>query len=102
MGRILFERDEAKAQSNVRKHGVSFELARSVLVDACALTEQDRFVGGEARWRTVGLAITGTVLFVAHTSQDKGEHELVRIISARRATRSERNLYGQNRAKHIS
>lgn len=57
---------------------------------------------GEVRWRTIGLAIAGTVLFVAHTIDEKGEYELVRIISARRATPRERELYGQNREKHIS
>ncbi|MGA7461030.1 MAG: BrnT family toxin [Candidatus Korobacteraceae bacterium] len=98
---ILFEWDESKAQSNIRKHDVSFELARSVFVDPFALIEQDRVVGGEERWRTIGLAVTGTVLFVAHTSEEKGEHELVRIISARRATARERELYGQNREKHF-
>ena len=99
---ILFEWDESKAQSNIRKHDVSFELARSVFVDPFALIEQDRVVGGEERWRTIGLAVTGTVLFVAYTSEEKGEHELVRIISARRATPRERERYGQNREKHIS
>lgn len=99
---ILFEWDEVKADGNLRKHGVSFELARSVFVDPFALIEQDRFVGGEARWRTIGLDIAGTVLFVAHTIDEQGEHELVRIISARRATRRERELYGKNREKHSS
>jgi len=99
---VLFEWDEAKAQSNIRKHGVSFELARSIFTDSFALTERDRFLHGEVRWRTLGLAITGTVLFVAHTIEEKGEYELVRIISARRATPKERALYGQNREKHIS
>ncbi len=99
---ILFEWDESKAESNIRKHDVSFELARSVFVDPFALIEQDRVVGGEERWRTIGLAVTGTVLFVAHTSEEKGEHELVRIISARRATPRERERYGQDREKHIS
>lgn len=99
---IAFEWDEAKAQSNIRKHAVSFELARSVFVDPFALIEQDPVRGDEVRWRTIGLAITGTVLFVAHTIEEKGEYELVRIISARRATPKERNLYGQSREKHIS
>ena len=99
---ILFEWDDAKAQSDVRKHGVSFELARPVFIDAFALVEQDRVAGVETRWRTIGLAVAGTILFVAHTVEEKGEYELVRIISARRATRSERELYGQSREKHIS
>lgn len=99
---ILFEWDEAKAQSNIRKHGVSFEMARSVFIDPFALVEQDRIVDREARWGTIGLAIARTVLFVAHTIEEKGEHELVRIISARRATPWERELYGQNCEKHLS
>lgn len=99
---ILFEWDEEKAQTNVRKHGVSFELARSVFIDPFALIEQDRVVGGEARWRTIGLAVAGTVLFVTHTIEEKGEYELVRIISGRRAGPRERELYGQNREKHFS
>ena len=81
---------------------VSFELARSVFIDPFALTEQDRIVDGELRWRTIGLAIGGTVLFVAHTIEEQGEHELVRIISARRATPRERGFYGENREKHVS
>ena len=99
---ILFEWDEEKARSNQRKHGVSFDLACSVFVDPFALVEQDRIVGGETRWRTIGLALEATVLFVAHTVEEIGEHELVRILSARRATPRERELYGQNRERHIS
>lgn len=38
---MLFEWDDAKAQSNIRKHGVSFELARSVFIDPFALIERD-------------------------------------------------------------
>ncbi|HZP22054.1 MAG TPA: BrnT family toxin [Terriglobales bacterium] len=97
---ILFEWDSEKAQSNVRKHGVSFELARSVFLDEFALIEQDRIVDGEPRWRTIGFVGGRTVLFVAHTLEAKGEHEVVRIISARRATPTERRSYGENRKKH--
>lgn len=39
------------------------------------------------------------ILLVAHTVQDAGQDEIIRIISARRATRKERTLYGQNRQK---
>ena len=99
---ILFEWDDAKARSNDRKHGVSFELARSVFLDEFALIEQDRVVDGERRWRTIGAVGASAVLFVAHTLEEKGEHELVRIISARRATPTERTSYGKNRKKHAS
>lgn len=98
---MLFEWDETKAQSNLRKHRVSFELARAVFLDPFALTEQDRMVDGEVRWRTIGVVGAGGILFVAHTLTELGKHELVRIISARRATPKERRLYGENRQKHI-
>ena len=99
---LLFEWDDMKALSNLRKHGVSFELARSVFVDPFAVSEQDRIVDGERRWRTIGLVTAATVLFVAYTIEEEGQHELVRIISARRATPRERIRYEQNRKKHIS
>lgn len=85
-GMILFEWDEAKAQSNFRKHGVSFELARLAFADPFALSEQDRIVHGERRWRTIASVASVTVVFVAHTIEEEGDYEVVRIISARRAT----------------
>jgi uncharacterized DUF497 family protein len=99
---ILFEWDEAKAQRNLRKHGVSFQLARFVFVDPLALTEQDFTTDEEDRWRTIGLVGAATILFVAHTMEERGEDEVVRIVSARRATPRERTRYEQDRKKHIS
>ncbi len=93
----LFRWDEAKAVSNKRKHGMAFEEAMLVFEDPYALFEQDRVVEGEMRWRTLGMAEDATVLFVAHTIREEGQNEIVRIISARRATRTERIRYGQNR-----
>lgn|SRR5580704_3243015 len=98
---ILFEWDEAKADKNLRKHGISFELARLVFLDPCALIERERIEDGEPRWRTIGLVGGMVVLFVAHTTEEQGQHEIVRIISARRATRKERIRYDENRKKYI-
>jgi hypothetical protein len=98
---ILFEWDEAKADKNLRKHGISFELARQVFLDPCALVEQERIGDGEPRWRTIGLVGGMVVLFVAHTTEEQGQHEIVRIISARRATRKERIRYDENRKKYV-
>lgn len=99
---VLFEWDEAKAKSNKRKHGVSFEDAMLVFADPFALVEQDRVEGGELRWQTLGLAAGVVLLLVAHTARSEAEDEIIRIISARRATRKERQRYGQNRAKETS
>lgn len=100
---LRFAWDPAKAESNRAKHGIGFELASRVFLDAFALIEQDRVEGGEQRWRTVGLAEGIVVLVVAHTVEDDGDAgdgaELIRIISARRADRTERRRYDQERLR---
>ena len=93
---ILFEWDEAKAESNRRKHGVSFDLAVQVFDDPNILAEQDRIVDGEPRWRSIGMAAGIAVLVVGHTVREPGEDEIIRIITARKATRKEREHYAEN------
>lgn len=94
-----FEWDAAKARSNLRKHGVSFDDAIAAYADTYALTVQDRIEGGELRWQTLGLVDNYLVLLVAHTvGEDEDGTEIVRIISARAADRKERKRYEtQNR-----
>ena len=94
---VWFEWDEAKAKTNERKHGVRFDDAMLVFADPYALTEQDRIIGGELRWQTIGLAGGVVLLLVAHTIRDEGTDEVIRIISARRAARKECKRYVQNR-----
>lgn len=96
---VEFEWDEAKAISNEYKHGISFEYAVHVFEDPLALVEQDLIEGGEYRWQTLGLVEGVILLLVAHTVQDDDEDEIVRIVSARRATRKERTRYDKNRQK---
>lgn len=91
--RICFEWDAAKAAANLRKHGVSFDLASLAFADPFALIAQDRFEGGEYRWQTLGLVEGCLLLLVAHTVTDADGTEVVRIISARKATRKERQRY---------
>jgi len=65
-----------------------------VFEDAHALFEQDRVDEmGEERWQAIGLAGEVAVLLVAHTVREEPEGEVVRIVSARRATRKERKRY---------
>jgi uncharacterized protein len=99
---IRFEWDPVKAWTNQRKHGVSFEDAMHVFEDSCALLEQDRTgEAGELRWQALGLAGGVTVLLVAHTVREEGEDEVIRLISARQATRKERKRYEQTRAQDV-
>lgn len=91
---IRFEWDEAKARSNKRKHGVGFENAIHVFEDPNALFEQDPSDSrGELRWRAIGIVGGVTVLLVVHTVREEDGSEVVRLISARRATRKERIRY---------
>jgi uncharacterized protein len=92
-----FEWDQAKAQSNLKKHRVSFEMATRVFADPFALVEQDRIEHGERRWQTLGTVEGHLLLLVAHTVRDDEDGtELIRIISARRAEPKERKHYAQN------
>ena len=85
---MAFEFDPAKAAANLKKHGVSFADAESVLSDPLALTLQDS-AAGEQRFVAIGLGGAGELLVVVYTERDG----LFRIISARRATPRERRTY---------
>ena len=94
---MRFEWDAAKAASNRQKHGVSFETAALVFADPYALTHQDRIEDREYRWQTIGLVYGVTLLLVAHADRDEDGEDVIRIISARRADRTERRRYEQAR-----
>lgn len=96
---VWFEWDEAKARSNERKHGVRFDDAILAFTDPFALVEQDRVEEDELRWQTLGLVGGIVLLLVAHTVRIEGSDEVIRIISARKATRKERLRYDENREK---
>lgn len=87
--------DDAKAQSNLFKHGVSFAQAATVMLDPLALTVFDAAHSeAEERWYTLGQTSEGRLLAVAHTYQMLDANiTRVRLISAREATRQERQQY---------
>jgi len=89
---MRFAWDEQKSRRNLAKHKVSFDLARLVFDDPLHLSLPDPYEG-ELRWRTMGLVKGVVVLLVAHTVEDKDGEEEIRIISARKATRFEREIY---------
>jgi uncharacterized DUF497 family protein len=90
-----FEWDAAKALSNANKHGVTFDQAATVFLDALALTVFDAAHSQyEERWFTLGFDAGGTLLAVAHTYQENPPASIrVRFISARPATKRERQFY---------
>ena len=88
-----FEWNPDKAARNLRKHGVSFTEAATVFGDPLSATYHDPDHSiAEHRYITVGTSQSGRVLIVAHT--DRGEN--VRIISARKITRREREQYEES------
>lgn len=90
-----FEWDITKALANVSKHGVTFDQAATVFLDALALTVYDKAHSqDEDRWFTLGQTADGALLAVAHTFHE-GEpaSARIRIVSARRATPRERRYY---------
>jgi len=88
---LSFEWDPAKARENVRKHGVSFEEARTVFSDDQAILLHDPdHSADEDRFVLLGLSAQLRVLVVVHAYR---QDEVVRLISARKATSTERAQY---------
>jgi uncharacterized DUF497 family protein len=97
MAQIQFAWDPAKAASNAAKHGVTFEDAMGVFADPLASSIVDpASPSGEERWVTIGLNLAQRLLVVVHTHVELSDDILiVRIISARKATKNERKQYEQ-------
>ena len=81
--------DPAKAVGNRKKHGICFADAEAVFYDPFALTLEDTDARGEQRFVSMGCGATGDILVVVYSWRN--EH--VRLISARRATRTEKAAY---------
>jgi len=90
-----FEWDEAKADANARKHGVTFELASTVFHDPLLLTVADpEHSDAEERWFSIGCASNGVALSVFYLWSDADPAAIViRLISARRSTPAESRRY---------
>ena len=92
---MRFEWDEIKNRRNLKKHKISFESAKLVFDDPQALSDLEREVDGEDRWQMVGLIGGSVIVVVAYTYREEGDNEVIRIISARKASPSERRAYGE-------
>jgi uncharacterized protein len=91
---LAFEWDNRKASENQRKHGVSFEEAKSAFFDENARVIPDpEHSNDESRFILLGLSVRLRLLVVVHCYVEA--HEVVRIISARKADPSEREQYAE-------
>lgn len=87
---LLFEWDEQKARTNLRKHGISFEEASTAFGDVLSITIDDPLHGEEEyRFILIGKSSSFNTLVVVHVEM----HDTIRIISARKATQKERKYY---------
>lgn len=92
MRQLAFDWDEGKNLSNQKKHGISFEEAETVFVDENALLIHDPdHSSREERFVLLGLSVKLRMLVVNHCYRKNDE--VIRIISARKATRMERKQY---------
>jgi uncharacterized DUF497 family protein len=92
---LLFEWDENKTRENLKKHKVSFEEAKTVFNDPLLITFPDEeHSENEERYISIGTSATSKILLVIHTEREASEETLIiRIISCRQATASERRTY---------
>ena len=93
--RYHFDWDPTKARENVQKHKVSFQRAATVFRDSYALSIFDNDHSQEEdRWITLGRDDHGIIIVVCHTFRQSDEvSAFIRIISARKATKKERQNY---------
>lgn len=89
---MKFEWDPAKAAANARKHKVTFEVAKTVFYDEFAVQFFDEeHLSAEDRFLLLGLSSDARLLLVCHCERNDGE--IIRIISARKATEREAKFY---------
>ena len=94
MSDLRFEWDPRKAAANERRHGISFEEAKTVFYDEHAkLIDDPDHSADEDRFILLGMSAKLRVLIVVHAY--RARDEVIRLISARKATRSERARYEQ-------
>ncbi len=94
MEEIRFEWDENKNEINKTKHGVSFEEAKTVFYDENALVIDDpEHSAGEERFIILGMSRRANLLIVCHCYREADS--VIRIISARKATKNETNAYSR-------
>jgi uncharacterized protein len=92
-----FDWDENKNQVNIKKHGVDFRDACYVFADIYALNMPDiEHSDDEERWLLLGASLNGKILLIVHTARIG---DIIRIISARKATKYEQKVYNERRPK---
>ncbi len=96
--KLVFEWDARKAKANLKKHRVSFEEAKTIFNDPHLITYSDNFHSDrEDRFISIGYSSKSRILLIVHTERQENDSVLViRIISSRKATPTERKFYEED------
>ena len=97
----MFEYDEAKSDATFQIRGIDFDTASEIFGDFCLFKEDKRKDYGERRYNAIG-DTQGLALFVTYTWRKQDESDVIRIISARLASRDERRQYRERKQAHES
>jgi uncharacterized protein len=96
--KLIFEWDANKARSNLNKHKVGFEEAKTLFNDPFLITFPDEYHSKhEERYISIGRSARGRTLLVVHTEHREDDSLTVRLISCRKATLSERRTYEEDK-----
>jgi uncharacterized DUF497 family protein len=90
---MRFAWDEMKSRLNLVKHAIHFETAALLFEDPPSVSRSDRIIDGEEHWQTLGVAAGVAVHLVAQVDYKEEGDEVIRIISARKATPRERKAH---------
>jgi uncharacterized protein len=91
----VYEWDLAKAESNLKEHGIDFADAIGVFEDDRAITIEDTDAEGEQRFVTLGVDFLGRLLDVVYTYREDNHGDVIRLISAWKATKKEAKEYAK-------
>lgn len=92
--KLIFEWDRSKAEKNIAKHKISFDEAKTVFNDPFLITFPDEYHSeSEERFISIGISSRNRMLLVVHTEHTETGKIIIRIISCRKATGSERKIY---------
>ena len=91
---MKFEWDAKKNKSNITKHRISFEEAKTVFSDSSAVLYSDPDSNDEDRFLLIGFSVSLRILVICHCYRE--DEDTARIISARKATKREEQNYGRS------
>ncbi|OIP92668.1 MAG: hypothetical protein AUK55_09165 [Syntrophobacteraceae bacterium CG2_30_61_12] len=95
--KLIFEWDENKARSNLKKHRVRFDEAKTLFSDPFLITFPDEYHSdSEERLISIGCSALGRILLVVHCERREADNVILRIISCRKATPQERRTYEED------